>query len=66
MMVVRPSNRMLVLGCVLLLSIVKNVESASDPIEELGDFTLYTHGEIGKYNGYKGESNYFYSKECKT
>ena len=26
------------------------------PQEELGDFTLYNHGEISKYNGYRGEA----------
>ena len=50
-------ERTLIFGFVILLSVVKNLNSASDyanPIEELGDFTLYNHGEIGKYNGYKG------------
>ena len=41
----------------IVLSIVKSLDSASDhvsPADELGDFTLYNHGEIGKYNGYRG------------
>ena len=54
MIVLRLREQMLVIGCVLLLSVIKTIETASDPIEELGDFTLYSHGEIGRYSGYKG------------
>jgi len=54
MIFLRLREQMLVIGCILLLSVIKTIETASDPIEELGDFTLYSHGEIGRYSGYKG------------
>ena len=46
-------------GLVVFLSVVRCLDSAAehvDPREESGEFTLYNHGEIGKYNGYKGEN----------
>ena len=35
--------------------LISDIAGYVAPREEPGDFTLYNHGEISKYNGYKGD-----------
>ena len=57
MSVLRRCGGLLVgIASLLIVDVLPPVNGYVAPIERLGDFTLYTHGEISKYNGYKGEA----------